>query len=84
MMSQAEMEQAMSSVRDQILEVMDQHELLSHGGKPCVANRSSVVAYIAHCIGVNGEAWKYAEHLRQEYDRSCRFENCTHTDAERN
>ncbi len=78
MMSESEMDGAMSNVRDRILEIMESHEIRAHAGKACMSNRASVVAYVAHCIGVRGEAWNYAEQLRQDYDRSCRFENCTH------
>ncbi len=56
-----QMEASMSGVRDQIIAAMEDHERHAHHGEVCPANRASVVAYIAHSLGVRGEAWEYAE-----------------------
>ncbi len=73
-----EMQVAIAAARDQVLAVVTRHERDAHGGSPCIGNRASAVAYLAHCLGVRGQAWLYAESLLAEYDAFCPGRDCTH------
>jgi hypothetical protein len=78
MLSNEKMSVAMSAVRDQVLEVCASHEREAHGGQACMGNRASAIAFLAHCLGVRGEAWDYAEELLAEYDANCDGTDCGH------
>ncbi len=73
-----QMEASMSGVRDQILAAMDDHERNVHHGEPCMGNRASTVAFLAHCLGVRGEARNLAQELLLEYDARCVQGQCEH------
>lgn len=73
---------AMSALRDQLITTMQQHERRAHGGAPCMGNRASAIAYLAHCLGVRDDAWHYAATLRQEYDAHCVGDQCPHPHQE--
>ncbi len=69
---------AMGAIRDQVLAICRGHELEAHGGRPCMANRASAVAFLAHCLGVRGPVWEYAEQLLHDYDARCDGRDCDH------
>jgi hypothetical protein len=72
MLSPDEQVIAMGAIRDQIIAAILDHERTAHGGQPCLSNRASVVAFIAHCLGVRDEVWNYAQSLLVEhYDAYC-------------
>lgn len=73
-----EMQKAMAEARTLILESILKHEREAHQGEPCMGNRASAVAYLAHCLSVRWEAWEYAEELLIQYDRDCVDPNCPH------
>lgn len=69
---------ALGAIRDPVLAIAKGHEREAHDGRPCPANRASVVAFFAHCLGVRGRPWDYAEHLLAEYDVRCADATCDH------
>lgn len=78
MLSNDKMTIAMGAVRDQVLAVVMAHERDDHAGQPCMSNRASAVAYIAHCLGVRNDVWTYSEELLAEYDANCKDTDCKH------
>ena len=81
MLTPDKMTLAMGAVRDQILAIMRDHELESHAGAPCFGNRSSCVAYLAHCLGLGGvdPSMAYTAEVLTEYDARCQGDDCPHT-----
>lgn len=60
------------AIRDQVLEFCREHERTDHAGEPCYGNRASVVAYLAHTLGLqNLQALGYVAGLLQEYNERC-------------
>lgn len=82
MLKRDDMVLASGAVRDQILALIRDHEQKFHQGQPCMGNRASLVAYIAHTLGVRDSVWDYASLLLTEYDMLCKDTACPH-DPER-
>lgn len=55
-------EKLLGGARDQILQLMTEHEHSHHGGGYCISERINVVAFIAHSLGLRADAndtWEY-------------------------
>jgi hypothetical protein len=79
MLTNDEMSVAMQAVRDQVLALMRDHEQRAHDGRPCWGNRSSAIAFLAHCLGFKGNAiWIEVRQLLAEYDAHCTGKSCVH------
>jgi hypothetical protein len=37
-----------------LIHVSDEHEQRAHGGEACMPNRASIVAFVAHSLGLSG------------------------------
>jgi hypothetical protein len=72
------LEAAMGAVRDQLLAVLARHEREAHGGRACMSNRASAIGFLAHCLGVRGSAWRYAEDRLVWHDLNCKAGSCVH------
>lgn len=70
----------LGAIRDQVLAIARGHEREAHGGRPRPANRASIVAYFARCLGVRGELWEYAGVPLADYDARCDAQSCSHND----
>lgn len=55
-----------NELRDRIFEIVGEHEKTDHDGEPCVGNRTGLIAWLCHSIGVR-DFEKLAE-MVAEYD----------------
>ena len=62
-------------VRDLALAIMFEHEAMVHEKKPCMGNRISLLAYLAHCLGINGNHAHMDLFLDLLYDYALHCEN---------
>ena len=63
---------AMGALRDQLIATIRMHERKAHDGAPCMGNRASAIAYLAHCIGIRGSnAWSAVGDMSRDYDARC-------------
>jgi hypothetical protein len=69
----------MAEVRDRLFTILEDHEREVHGGRACMANRISAVAYLAHCLGVR--SIKQGRDLMMgilDYNARCKDADCRH------
>lgn len=55
-------EKRLGGVRDEILQVISDHEERIHGGGCCLSERINAIAFFAHSLGLRSEAdetWTY-------------------------
>lgn len=73
MMTREEINDSLEAVRARILEVASDHEIDVHGGNPCWPNRASMIAWVAHSLGIHRETplWDRVGELLDEYDACC-------------
>lgn len=69
---------AMAAVRDQLIEAIRLHETASHDGKACPGNRAGAIAYLAHSLLLDDEAWNFAQAVKLQYDSNCQDASCAH------
>lgn len=64
--------QNLGSQRDDIVEIIRQHEKQRHGGGCCIEERINAVAFIAHSLGLaadDNDAWEFARTIiKQVYE----------------
>jgi hypothetical protein len=68
----------MSSIRDQVLDYVDEHEQEAHGGAPCKLERCNVVAYLGHCLGLPLGSIDTVATILHEYNTNCTSRECSH------
>lgn len=48
-------EAAYAGLRDRLINLVDEHERVDHGGQTCWRERYNAIAYLAHCIGIHSD-----------------------------
>lgn len=71
MLTEEKQREAMATVRDQFFEALRQHEAEDHGGDPCIGNRISAVAYLAHSAGLQLKHCGALILMIEEYRSTC-------------
>lgn len=77
-----EMQTKAAHLRDWAVALLVAHEREAHGGASCWPNRVSLLAYLAHNLGITGRgvgpALEQMRELLDEYDRTCTDLACRH------
>lgn len=61
----------MRQIGDQLIEVTERHDRLSHGGDPCMKERVNAVAFLAHCVGLAAAHGRFVAERLWLYEMAC-------------